>query len=399
MNVPFLNLQRQYSGLWKEIEPELREIFSDCNFVGGSKVKKFEDSLCEYLGVKYAVGVNSCTDALVIALRACGIGYGDEVITTPFSFFATAEAISQTGATPVFVDIRRDDYTIDPACIESAISNKTRAIIPVQIFGAVCDMDAINDIAGRHNLKVIEDDAQAIGSTYRGRMAGTMGDVGCFSFYPTKNLGGCGDGGMIVTNNEDLYIAAKALHKHGAGADGARAARILYGEEIEIEKAKEKTTELYNPHKYYNYLIGYNSRLDSIQAAVLNIKLKHVDDYNRNRRRIAERYLKDLPDKVRTPLLPRDVASCWHQFAVTTEYKEELCQYLADSGVGCGAFYPVPLHKQKAFNQNNSRVSVDRLTEAENVCKQTVCLPIFPEMTDSEVDYVIDVVNRFYRGK
>ena len=398
MKVPFLDLKKQYQGIKEEIEPSVLDILENCCYIGGKYVDNFEREMEKYLNVKHVSGCSNGTDALVLGLKACNVNPGDEVITSPFTFFATAEAIASVGAVPVFVDIRKDDYNIDPDRIEEAITEKTKAILPVHIFGAPCDMDRIMDIAKKHNLLVIEDDAQAIGSEYKGRKAGTLGDVGCFSFYPTKNLGGAGDGGMVTTNNDDLYIAIKAYKEHGAGEAGAKTLEMQKGITEKLDVSEEQT-ELYNPYKYYNYVIGYNSRLDAIQAAVLSAKLKHLDEYNANRSRIAKRYLEGLTDRVRRPIYSEDVVPCWHQFVICTEYKEELCSYLSQNEVGNGSFYPIPLHKQKAFSTENSRICTEALNVAENVSKQTVCLPIFPEMTDDQIDYVIEKVNKFFEGK
>lgn len=395
MNVPFLDLREQYKPLWEEIEPEIRKIFADCSFIGGSAVQNFEKQMEEYLGVKHTMGCNSGTDALVLALRACDVKPGDEVLTTSFTFFATAEAIAVIGAIPVFVDIKESDYTLDPKQIERAVTEKTKAILPVHIFGALCDMDAIMEIAKKHGLKVIEDAAQAVGSSYQGRKAGTLGDIGCFSFYPTKNLGGCGDGGMVATNDDNLDIILRALHEHGSGQNGAKASELL-GLKTEQISTSEKITDLYNPYKYFNYLIGYNSRLDSLQACVLSVKLKHLEEYNGRRRKIAERYMAGITDRVVFPKYAENTLPCWHQFVILSEYKEKLCAYLAKKGVGSGTFYPVPMHRQKAFHVGNSKNTDISLPIAEKVSVQSICLPIFPEMTDEQVQYVIDMVNKFY---
>lgn len=398
MNVPFLDLKTQYKGIKKEVEPKVLDILDNCSFIGGKYVDEFEKDMAAYLGVKHVAGCSNGTDALVLGLKACNIKAGDEVITSPFTFFATAEAIASIGAIPVFVDVKEDDYNMNPDEIEQAITTKTKAILPVHIFGAPCNMDRIIEIARRHGLKVIEDDAQAIGSEYKGRKAGTLGDVGCFSFYPTKNLGGAGDGGMVVTNDDDIYTAIKAYKEHGAGENGAKTAELQNGikESIDIN---ENATELYNPYKYYNYVIGYNSRLDAIQAAVLSTKLKHLDEYNLNRANIAKIYMETLTDKIALPNYSDEIKPCWHQFVIRSEYKSELCTYLSQKGVGNGSFYPVPLHRQKAFNKDNSVISGGTLPVAEKISSQTVCLPIFPEMTEDQVKYVVDMVNKFFEEK
>lgn len=398
MNVPFLNLKLQYEKLIDEISPAIKDVFSNTSFIGGKYVQNFEKEMEEYLGVKHAISCGNGTDALILALRACNVRPGDEVITTPFTFFATAEAISAIGAVPVFVDVKQDDYNIDPSKIEDAITEKTRAILPVHIFGAPCDMDAILAIAHKHDLKVIEDDAQAIGSSYKGMKVGGIGDVGCFSFYPTKNLGGAGDGGMVTTNDDDIAMAVLALREHGAGQNGAKAKEYLDGEKVEIE-SNEKVTDLYNPFKYFNFLIGYNSRLDAIQAAVLSIKLKHLGKYNIRRAEVANMYLEGLTDKLVKPMYSTDTIPCWHQFVIRTEYKHELCSYLGEREIGSGTFYPIPLHQQKAFASSCCPNADYSLPVAEEISSQSVCLPIFPEITDAQVKYVIDMVNAFYKEK
>ncbi|MCF0107156.1 MAG: DegT/DnrJ/EryC1/StrS family aminotransferase, partial [Holdemanella sp.] len=389
----------QYQGIKDEVEPKIKDILENCCYIGGPYVNDFERSMGQYLNVKHVLGCSNGTDALVLGLKACGVNAGDEVITTAFSFFATAEAIASVGAIPVFVDVKQTDYTIDPEKIEPAITSRTKAILPVHIFGAPCDMDRIMEIARNNKLKVVEDDAQAIGSEYKGRKAGTLGDVGCFSFYPTKNLGGAGDGGMVTTNDDDICTILKAYKEHGAGEGGAKSLELLGGIVQEEINNNEQATELYNPYKYYNYLIGYNSRLDAIQAAVLSVKLNHLDEYNGRRAQIASMYFDGLTDKIRRPEYNADTKPCWHQFVVRSDYKEELCAFLSEHDVGNGTFYPIPLHKQKAFNAQNCKNPGACLPVAEEIAAQTVCLPIFPEMTNEQVQYVVDMVNKFYEGK
>lgn len=398
MKVPFLDLKTQFQEIKEEVEPKVMDILENCCYIGGSYVSNFEKQMEQYLDVGHVAGCSNGTDALVLGLKACNVKPGDEVITTPFTFFATAEAIASIGAVPVFVDIKEDDYTIDPEKIEAAITAKTKAVLPVHIFGATCDMDRIMEIARKHRLMVIEDAAQAIGSEYKGRKAGTLGDIGCFSFYPTKNLGGAGDGGMVTTGSDELYTIVQAYKEHGAGENGAKALELLEGVKEEINTT-EQVTELYNPYKYYNYLIGYNSRLDAIQAAVLSVKLKHLDEYNGKRAIIATKYLNGLTEKLGRPNYSRHSKPCWHQFVVRSEYKEALCAYLSENGVGNGTFYPVPLHKQKAFHDRNCKNPGSHLPVAEKISSQSVCLPVFPEMTDEQIQYVIDAVNKFYEDK
>ncbi len=395
MKVPFLDLKNQYQALKPEIEPAVCKALESCAYIGGQYVQTFEQEAADYLGVKHVTGCSSGTAALILALRACNIQPGDEVITTPFTFFATAEAIACIGAIPVFVDVLPGDYTLDPEKIEEEITDKTKAILPVHIFGAVCDMDRIMEIARKHHLRVIEDDAQAIGSEYKGRKAGTLGDIGCFSFYPTKNLGGCGDGGMVTTNNDDFAVIVRSLREHGAGKTGAHAFELLTGKCVDTETS-EQATELYDPYKYFNYLIAYNSRLDALQACVLSIKLKYLEVFNKKRAVIASHYMASLTNEASLPQYGANVKTCWHQFVICTPYKEQLCRYLTEHDIGVGTFYPVPLHRQSVFNETNCRIAKMGLPIAENLSKQTVCLPIFPEMTEEQVQYVIDIVNRFF---
>lgn len=395
MNIPFLDLKRQYQTIREEVEPAVQSVMENCSFIGGKFVKNFEKQIAGYLGVHHALGCGNGTEALVLALRACGIKPGDEVITTSFTFFATSESIASIGAVPVFVDINENDYNIDPDKIEEKITQKTRAILPVHIFGAPCDMDRIMAIADKYNLRVIEDAAQAIGSQYKGRMAGGLGHIGCFSFYPTKNLGGFGDGGMVTTNDDDLAIILSALREHGAAQNGARAFDILNGNlPISSLNSKENTSELYNPYKYFNYLIGYNSRLDAIQAAVLSIKLHYLDGYNKSRSVIADTYNEGLCNKVIRPEYSADIIPCWHQYVIRTPYKHELCNYLQENKIGSGTFYPIPLHLQKAFEDLGYKKGSLPITE--RIAAETVCLPIFPELTSDETAYIIETVNNFF---
>jgi len=394
MKVPFFDLQRQYTALQKEVVPVVNEVLKSCAYIGGRYVQGLEEKMAEYIGVTHAVGCANGTEALTLALRACNIQPGDEVITTPFTFFATAEAIASVGAIPVFVDIKETDYTIDPICIEKKITSKTKAILPVHIFGAPCEMSRIIELAKLYRLKVIEDSAQAIGTEYQGKQAGAWGDIACFSFYPTKNLGAYGDGGMLTTNDDELYTILLALREHGAAKNGAKAREFLYGKE-ETPKSEEKITDLYNPYKYFNYLIGYNSRLDAIQAAILQTKLPHLKDYNAARKSIAEKYTKNFSnlEQIICPSVHPDGQSCWHQYAIRTEKKYELCNYLQNFDIGCGTFYPIPLHLQKAFDYLGYQKA--DLPIAEKICSQTVCLPIFPELTAEETDYIIECVQKF----
>jgi dTDP-4-amino-4,6-dideoxygalactose transaminase len=396
LNVPFFNLSRQYALLADELEPALKECLASCAYVGGKYVAAFEGEMSEYLGVRHAVGVGNGTDALMLALRACNVRPGDEVITTPFSFFATAEAIAAVGGTPVFVDVREGDFNIDPALIEPAVTDRTKVILPVHIFGQPADLDAIMPIARKHGLKVVDDAAQGIGAEIGGRRVGGLADVTTWSFYPTKNLGACGDAGMATTNDDGLATALRALKEHGAARNGAIARELLDG--VAEEGLREDLTDsLYNPFKYYNYIIGYNSRLDALQAAALSVKLRHLGEYGEKRERISEFYTDALEGVAGVTTPPRSTAakrSCWHQYAIRVDDKKGMAAHLAARGVGAGEFYPVPLHLQKAFSRLG--YGEGSLPVAEKLCRQTVCLPIFPELERAELEAVTDAVKAFF---
>lgn len=397
MAVAFMDLTRQYQKLKAEIDAKVIEVMGFGVYTGGKYVLEFEENMRQYLGVKHVIGCANGTDAITLALRTCGVEAGDEVITTPFTFFATPEAIAAIGAVPVFVDIKETDFNIDPAKIEEKITERTKAIVPVDIFGNPCEIDAINNIAEKHGLKVIDDAAQAIGSGYRGKKIGGLCDMTTFSFHPTKNLGAYGDGGMVTTDNDDFAIVLRALREHGAAQNGAKARELLYG--IKDELADTKPTDanaLYNPYKYFNYLIGYNSRLDPMQAAILNIKLKYLGEFNASRERIAQRYTDELSGIVRVPESGPNTSGGFHQYAIRTDKKYELSEYLAAKSISTGAFYPVPMHLQKAFGYLGYEKG--SLPVVEKITSQTVCLPIYPELTDDELTEIINGIKDFFRG-
>ena len=387
MNIPLFESERQYESVSDEAEQAVLDCMRSYDYIEGEPVKRFGKHIAEYLGVKHAVTCNSGTDALIIALKACGIGPGDEVITTSFSFFASAEAIAAVGAVPVFADIREDNYTIDPKSIERLITQRTKAVLPVHIFGAPCSMDAIMETASAHGLKVIEDACQAIGSSVGGRKAGSIGDIAAFSFFPTKNLGAYGDGGLITTEDDSLALIAGALKSHGLGKAGFDAARALGREPDPPEDGG------YN--KYF-YIAGGNSRLDCIQAAVLDVKLGKLDKWNLRREEIAERYresFRSLPVTLPSPSSDT-VKNVWHMYVIRTEKKQELVGYLREHGVQASTLYSVPLHLQKAFADLGYREG--DLPVADMVCRETVCLPAWPELTDEEVNYIIETVKAFF---
>jgi len=394
MNVKIFDLTRQYQVLKDQLESAVSAHMAGGQFIMGEAVHRFEEAFAAYIGVKHAIALNSGTDALLISLQALGIGPGDEVITTPFTFFATVEPIVHLGAKPVFADIDPDTYNLDPNTIEQCITPRTKAILPVHIFGQPAQMDIIMQIAEKHGLKVVEDACQAVGSEYNGRKTGAIGDLGCFSFFPTKNLGAFGDGGMITTNDDRLATLCRALIQHGMGQNGAKARYYLDGTPDELE-GTTAPAGLYNPYKYFNYLVGYNSRLDAMQATVLSVKLPYLDRFNLMRSQVAARYSQGLAD-CNLITVPKVIANCkpvWHQYALRCEYKDELMRCLAANGIGCTPFYPLPLHLQKALDTLGYHKG--DLPVVEMVSKQTVCLPIYPELNNDEIEYVIDILRSF----
>jgi dTDP-4-amino-4,6-dideoxygalactose transaminase len=351
VKIPVLDLTPEIEALWDELMAAIQKVLKSGRFIMGPNVKAFEQEVAAYLGVKHAIGVNSGTDALVIALRSAGIGPGDEVITTPFTFFATAEAISQVGASPVFVDIDPKTFNIDPELIEPAITPKTKAILPVHLYGQAADMDPIMGLAAKYNLKVIEDTAQAFGGEYKGRKLGTIGDVGCFSFFPSKNLGAFGDGGLIATNDDEIAEAGRMLRVHGARK------------------------------KYYNEMIGFNSRLDEIQAAILRVKLPYIDKWNEARRQAAGRYnelLKDVPGIV-IPYETLYAKHVYHQYTIRVLYgrRDEVKKQLEEQGISTMIYYPVPVHKLPVYANKNYR-----LPEAEKAAGEVLSLPIWSQIAE-----------------
>ena len=372
MNVPLLDLKAQYATIRAEIEAAVAEVFESQYFILGPKVAALEARIAEYCSCAHAVGVSSGTDALLIALMAEGIGPGDEIITTPYTFFATAGSISRLGAKPVFVDIDPRTYNIDPSLIEERITPKTRAIIPVHLYGQCADMDAILEIADRHNLTIIEDAAQAIGAEYKGRRAGSMGRYGCFSFFPSKNLGGAGDGGIVTTNDAEVAERLSVLRAHGSKP------------------------------KYYHCVIGGNFRLDALQAAVVDVKLSHLDGWSAKRAENAERYDKLFAETSLVAdgavFLPERVMDrhVYNQFVVRCRERDGLRDHLKSDGVGCEIYYPVPLHMQECYRHLKHRES--DFPESERAAAETLALPIYPELSDEQAAYVVESIASFYRG-
>ncbi len=366
--VPYFDLKRQYKNLRSRLESEIIDTARSGSYVLSGKVEAFEKSFASYLKMPYAVGVGSGTDALILALKSLGIGKGDEVILPSFTFSATAFSIIHAGAVPVFAEVEEPSYTLSPKAFERAITKKTKAVLPVHLYGQAADMTKIAAIARKHKIKIIEDTCQSHGAVHRGRKAGAFGDAGCFSFYPTKNLGAFGDGGMIVTKNKALVEKAVRLRNLG---------RLTMREE----------------HSY----IGYTSRLDAIQAAVLNVKLAHLDAFNRDRRRVAKRYAEGLK---KTPLaLPLEQKGNYHVYhlfvvRVPGGKRDALQKYLTGAKIGSMIHYPVPVHLQPAIRPY-AKLSGD-LSFSRQLCTEILSLPIFPEMRDSEVDAVSAVIRRFY---
>lgn len=394
MQIPLINLKKQYESIKDEVDKAVSEVLSGAQYIMGTNVKEFEKEFSEYIGVKHAISVGNGTDALIIALKALGIGEGDEVITTPWTFFATAESISFVGATPVFVDVRLDTFNIDPTKIEEKITPKTKAIMVVHIFGQPCDMDEINRIAKKYNLYVIEDAAQAVGSEYKGQKIGTLSDIATFSFFPTKNLGCAGDGGMIVTNDDNLATICRALRTHGSGENGQKAYNIIHNLDEKLNEEKNVDNTVYNPLKYYNYLIGHNSRLDEIQAAILRVKLKYLNEWNDKRRENAKFYNENLKDtRLVTPYEENNVKHIYHLYILQSEKREEIVEFLNRKGIATGIYYPVPLHLQKAYKDLGYKEG--DLPNAEYLSHRTFAIPMFAELTDEEKKYIVNSIKEF----
>lgn len=389
MNIPLIDLKAQYNSLSEELNKVTLDVLSSANYIMGTNVVEFEKEFANYIGVKHAISVGNGTDALVLSLKAMKIGPGDEVITTPFTFFATAEAISAVGATPVFVDVDKETFNINTNLIEEKITDKTKAIIPVHIFGQSADMDPINEIAKKHNLLVLEDACQAIGSKYKNRKIGTLGDVACFSFFPTKNLGCAGDGGMIVTDNDEIATIIRALRTHGSGENGQKAYNLLNNIEEEIKTVEGANDTVYNPLKYYNYLIGYNTRLDAIQAAILRVKLREIDKWNAKRRDIVEVYNKELHNlDLVTPSVAKENEHVYHMYILQSENREEVLSKLKEKNVATGVYYPVPLHLQKVYKDLGYKEG--DMPVAEYLSKRTFAIPVYPELEKEQIDYIIN---------
>jgi dTDP-4-amino-4,6-dideoxygalactose transaminase len=361
MNVPLLDLRRQYGTIKDEIDKAIAEVVESQAFRLGPKVEAFERSIAEYCGTRRAVGVASGTDAILLSLMALGVSRGDEVVTTPYTFFATAGAIARLGAVPVFADIDPRTYNITPGGIESVVSERTKAIMPVHLFGQCADMDPIIEVAGRHGLPVVEDAAQAIGAEYRGRRAGSLGRAGCFSFFPSKNLGGFGDGGMITTDDEDLADLLMSLREHG------------------------------QTETYHHWTIGTNSRLDALQAAVLTVKLRRLEAWSDGRAANAAYYDARFDGSdVTAPLCEDWNRHIYNQYVIRVRNRDDLMSHLRGEGIGCAIYYPLPLHLQECFRELG--YAEGDMTEAERAARETLSIPVFSLLTDEEREHVANTV-------
>ena len=358
MQVPFLDLKAHHAAIRDEINSAINEVIDASAFAGGPFVERFEDDFAKFCQVPYSIGVGNGTDALWFALLALGVGHGDEVLTVPMTFMATAEAISFCGAKPIFVDIDPETYTMDPALLERAITPKTKAIVPVHLYGQVSDMDPILEIAKRHNIPVIEDACQAHGAEYKGKMAGSMGRAGCFSFYPGKNLGALGEAGGIVTSDEQLRQTMLVLRDHG--------------------QAK----------KYHHSMIGWNGRMDGIQGAVLRVKLKCLSNGNEARRTNARHYDR-LLSNVKQVILPREAKErkhVYHVYAVRVQHRDQVMKRLGERGIGCGVHYPIPVHLQPAYQFLGHKMGDFPVTE--RCASEFLSLPMYPELTLTQIEQV-----------
>lgn len=378
MKVPFFDLSPQFQLVGDEVKSALDEVFKSQQFILGQKVEQLEQTIAPYCQSQYAIGVASGSDALLLSLMALGIGPGDEVLIPPFTFFATAGAVSRVGATPVFVDIDPITYNIDPSQIEKKITPRTKAIIPVHLFGQCCDMDPLLKIARGREVYIIEDAAQALGAEYkpdasRGRPAGAMGELGCFSFYPTKNLGAFGDAGMVVTSNSQLAEKIRLLRTHGSKP------------------------------KYYHKWIGINSRLDTLQAAILLVKFKYLERWTLERQKRAKRYsllFDDLLPSVpgfRLPTIQYQNRHIFNQYVIRAPERDRLRKFLSEEGIGTDIYYPVPLHLQECYSFLNYRRG--DFPVSERAAEETLALPIYPELTEEQQAHVVDRIKAFYRKR
>ncbi|MBU4485645.1 MAG: DegT/DnrJ/EryC1/StrS family aminotransferase [Candidatus Delongbacteria bacterium] len=365
MNIQMVDMRKQYDEIRSRLEPKVLEVLSSGYYVGGPELKAFEEKAASYIGVKHAIGCANGTDALQISMMAIGIEPGDEIITTPFTFIATAETIRILGAKSVFVDIEADTYNIDPAKIEAAITKKTKAIIPVHLYGQAADMDKINAIAKKHNLIVIEDNAQGFGAKYKNKMLGSLSDIATVSFYPAKNLGAAGDGGLMLTDCDDLAIKVRMIANHGQN------------------------------ERYKHQVVGVNSRLDAIQAVILNIKLDYLDGWNKKRRDAASRYKANLKNIAVIPFEHTDNYHIYHQFSIQVVGRDELQKFLTENKIPSAVHYPIPLHLQHAFKDLGQ--GIGSFPISEKVADGIISLPMHPHLAHDEIDFISNKINEFYK--
>jgi dTDP-4-amino-4,6-dideoxygalactose transaminase len=365
-NIPLVGLFDQYQTIQPEIDTAIKNIITSSAFVGGAEVRHFEQEFAAYCDAKACVGVGNGTDALYLTLRALGIGPGDEVVTVAHTFIATSEAISMTGATPIFVDVKDDTMLMDPALLEARITPRTKAIVPVHLYGQSCDMDAIMEIARKHGLKVVEDAAQAHGGRWRGQRVGSIGDAATFSFYPGKNLGAFGDAGAVVSQDEALIEQVRTIANHG---------RL---------------------EKYTHKMEGVNSRLDGLQAAILRVKLRYLDEWNSKRRQIADAYMEQLsPLGIGLPIVDKNAEAVFHLFVVRVAERERLQSLLKEEGIATGVHYPVPLHLQPAYEQRRAEF---QLPATERAAQEVLSLPMYPELRQEQIEAVCNAVTAAYAG-
>lgn len=371
MNIQMLDLSEQYKSLREEVIDKLDEVMLSSRFILGDNVKQLESEIAAYSNATDGIGVGNGSDAIHIALQAAGVEEGDEVITTAFTFFATGGAIARAGAVPVYVDIGPITFNIDPSKIEAAITPKTKAILPVHLYGQMAEMDKIKEIADKHQLAVIEDAAQAIGAKYRGKKPGELGTAATYSFFPTKNLGAYGDAGMIVTSDHELAQKARVIRVHGSKP------------------------------KYYHHVLGYNSRLDELQAAILNVKFPHLDKWTEARRERAAYYTENLNEKlgdaVQTPIERAGNYHVFHQYTLRVPHRDELQNYLKEQGIATMVYYPMPLHMQPVFKNLGYREG--DLPETEKAAREAISLPMYPELKREDQDYIIEKISEFYTSK
>ncbi len=369
MNVPLLDLKAQYQSIRKEILAAIETVCDEQGFILGPRVVELEKALASYLGSSHAIACASGSDALLLGLTAVGVGAGDEVITVPFTFFATGGAISRLGAKPVFVDIQPGTFNLDPMKLERAITAKTKAIVPVHLFGQCADMEAIKAVAAKGRIPIIEDACQAVGAARHGVKAGNLGEIGCFSFFPSKNLGGFGDGGLMTTNDPKLAESLAMLRVHGSKV------------------------------RYVHELIGMNSRLDALQAAVLRVKLNYLDQWTKGRQRNAARYdqlfkAAKLEGTITVPVTEKGNEHVFNQYTVRAQKREELRAYLKDKGIGTEVYYPIPLHLQSCYKSLGHQKGA--FPASEQASEQALSLPVYAELTDAQQTYVVETISRFY---